>query len=263
VDREPGADATLAAVSVPTNPFGEEPRERLVEASRLAAVGRLVPSLLHQLSTPLASISLRGEGLQRFWSDAGPEAAAKAARYLEAIAVDAGALRELLSLVRDFARPVLAEPEDVDVGELCREAAQLVLHEAMRRQVEVRPYPAEGLPALRGHAGRLRQAVLALVLNALDASPAGGRIDVRTRAEGGEIVVDVDDAGPGIAPENEARLGEPFFSTRPGGLGLGLMSCRAIAGAHGGSLAWGSGAAGGARFTLRLPWAHPGPEKRA
>jgi signal transduction histidine kinase len=209
-------------------------RERLVEAARLAAVGRLLPSLAHQLSTPLASIALRAESLGRDPEAAAPSPA-RAERYLQAIVDDTGRCKELLGLMRDFARPPGDEREPVDLNVLCRGAARLVLHEAMRRQVEV------------------RGAVLSLILNAIDASPAGGRVTVGTSARPGETTVMVTDEGEGITEDNRRRLFEPFFSTRPRGLGVSLLACRAVAEAHGGTVDVESQPGQGSRFTLRFP----------
>jgi signal transduction histidine kinase len=247
-------------VSDPSSPLGTKTRERLVEASRLATVGRLVPSLVHQLSTPFAAIALRAESLVRTWPEPGEPPPEKARRYLDAIVSEAETCRELLSLVRDFARPAAATRDAVDPNGVCRGAARIVFHEAMRRQVEVRLDLADGLPAVQGEEGRLRQAVLALVLNAVDASPAGGHVDVATRAEAGAVLVAVSDQGPGVAAGDEPRLGEAFFSTRPGGLGLGLLACRTIAEAHGGSLDWESPPGRGSRFRLKLPTGRTFPE---
>ena len=232
-------------------------RERLVEAARLAAVGRLLPSLAHQLSTPLASIALRAESLGKAPEAAAPSAG-RAERYLQAIVTDTERCKELLGVMRDFARPPGAEREPVDLNAVCRGAARLVLHEAMCRQIEVEVELADALPALVGQEPRLRGAVLWLVLNAIDASPTGGRVTVETSAPAGEIAVAVGDEGEGIGEGDRARLFEPFFSTRPRGLGVSLMACRVVAEAHGGTVEVETRPGRGSRFTLRFP--APGPE---
>jgi two-component system NtrC family sensor kinase len=245
-------------MSGPPNPADAGMRERLVEAARLAAVGRLLPSLVHQLSTPLASIALRAESLGK-----APEAAAlpgeRAERYLRAIIADTERCKELLAVMRDFARPAADGRGPVDLNAVCRGAARLVLHEAMRRQIEVRADLADGLPPLVGQEARLGGAVLWLLLNAIDASPTGARVTIETSAEAGEVLVAVSDEGEGVAEGHRARLFEPFFSTRPRGLGVSLMACRVVAEAHGGTVEVETRAGPGARFTLKLP--APGPER--
>ncbi len=232
-----------------------ETRERLLEASRLATLGRLLPSVVHQLSTPIAAIALRVEGLER--TVASPETPAsreKAQRYLLAMGEETQRCRDLLSALRDFSRGGGGLVAPVDLAALCRGAATLVRHEAMRRQIVVRA-EAESVPTVRGQGHQLAQALLALVLNAVDASPPGGRVEVEARAEDGSVFVAVRDEGSGLPESVRSRLFEPFVSTRePGqGLGLGLMACREIAHAHGGRLELEPGSERGCRCVLSIP----------
>ncbi len=242
----------------PPGPHDAGVRERLVEAARLTAVGRLVPSLVHQLSTPLASIALRAESLGKASDPAGPPAG-RTERYLQAIVSDTERCKELLAVMRDFARPPGEGREPVDLNAVSLDTARLVLHEAMRRQVEVRLDLADGLPVLVGDEVRLRGAVLWLVLNAIDASPVGGKVSVETRFDAGAVLVAVADEGEGIAEDRRTRLFEPFSSTRSRGLGVSLMACRVVAEAHGGAVEVESRPPQGSRFALRLPV--PGGER--
>ena len=232
-----------------------ETRERLVEAARLATLGRLLPSVIHQLSTPLAAIALRVEGLQR--SVAGPEAPAsreKTQRYLLAMGEETARCRELLSTLRAFAAGGGRGLAPVDLAAVCRDVTMLVRHEAMQRQIGI-DLAGESVPTVPGQRQRLAQAVLALVLNAVDASPSGGRVEIETRVNDGRVVVTVHDEGSGMPDQVRLRLFEPFVSTRePGqGLGLGLMACRAIAEEHGGSIELQPGSGKGSRLALSVP----------
>jgi signal transduction histidine kinase len=233
------------------DPHDAAVRGRLVEAARLAAIGRLLPSLAHQLSTPLASIALRAESLAKPAEAGAP--AGRSERYLQAIVADTGRCKELLGLMRDFARPPDGGGEPVDLNAVCRGAARVVAHEAMRRQVEVAVEAEDELPKVAADEVRLRGAVLGLVLEAVDASPAGGRVTVETRVDEGAVVVAVTDQGEPVAEQDRERLFEPFSSARPGRLGLGLMACRAVAEAHGGTVEVEAPPGGGSRLTLRLP----------
>jgi len=94
-----------------------------------------------------------------------------------------------------------------------------------------------------------------LAINALDATPGGGRVHLEARSDGREILFLVDDSGPGIAPDARDRLFEPFFTTKPTGSGLGLAIVHAIVSQHGGSIQVDSSPLGGARFAVRLPHA--------
>jgi signal transduction histidine kinase len=227
-----------------------------VEAARLVGIGRLVPSVAHQLSTPLASISLRAESLGRAVEGLDEsDASAKVRRHSNAIREEAFRCKELLSTLQIFARPPGPGEEPVDLNTLCLGAIRLVHHEAMRRQVKVESRPAEALVPVSGEETRLGQVVVALLLNAVAASPDGGLVTVETIAGEGAVTVAVTDHGQGVPASVEERLFEPFVSSHPPprGVGLGLMACQAIASAHGGEISRGPAAGGGTRFALTLP----------
>lgn len=234
-----------------------ELRARLVEAARLSTLGRLVPSVVHQISTPLAAIALRAESLESGTAvGEGGIAPEKLQRYLRAIGEESRRCQQMLAALREFAGKVAPGTESVSIELLCRSAAQLVRDEAMRKQIEVVLDLESALPEVRGQRSRLGQALLALVLNAVDASPPGGRVLVEARAEAGRgVAVAVSDEGEGLAESVARRLFEPFGSGRPPdeGIGLGLMAGRIVAEAHGGSLDWETPTGRGSRFVLRVP----------
>jgi signal transduction histidine kinase len=216
-------------------------RARLVEIARLAGLARVVPSFAHQLATPLASIALRAESLENANDErAGHGASAdRLQRYLGAIRQETQKCKELLSTLQQFARPPGLVNDPVDVNELCRGAALLVRHEAMRRQVEVHMELAAPLPVVWGRRGALGQGILALLLNAVDASPQAGRVDVETRLDGQIVELSVADKGE--------RRAEAAFT-----LGLGLRAAREIAAEHGGSMAVDEAGRRG-RIVFRIP----------
>jgi two-component system NtrC family sensor kinase len=240
----------------------DEASARLLEAARLASVGQVVPSVAHQLSTPLAAISLRAESLEQSLADRGGPSPEKLQRYLKAIGEETERCKAILQALREFARRPEPAPHAVRLEPLCRQAALLVQHEAMRRQVVLQVELAEPLPEVRVQAVRLGQAVLALLLNAIHASPPGGRVVLAAAADRAFVVVSVTDEGEGPNEEARARLYEPLASTRPPdeAPGLGLMACRAIVEAHGGTLAWELLGSRGCRFTLRLDSARAASE---
>jgi signal transduction histidine kinase len=257
VGTVPGQSVTIRPVEPSVVDLRDpELRERLVEAARLATVGRLVAAFAHQMSTPLAAIALRAESLEQSAVDperpASPE---KTARYLHAITEETSRCQQLLSALRGFGGPLDTRVGPVDVGALCASALLLVRDEAVRRQVELRIETDPRLAPVRGIRARLGQAVLTLLLNAVDASPAGAQVLVAARADGaGGATVSVQDEGEGLPAGGQERMFEPFWSSRSPthGLGLGLMACRAVIEAHGGTLE--TQAAGrGCRFVLHLP----------
>ena len=173
-------------------------------------MGRLVPAVAHQLATPLASIALRAESLEGDLDGSGGAVPRdKLERYVRAISAETQRCKELLAVLRVFARAPDPAFGEVDVNALCRGAAALVLHEAMRRQIEVQLDLDEALPVIRGCEGRLGQAVLSLLMNGLDASPAAGRVVLETRVDRpGQVAVTVTDEGPGVSDDVRLRLFE-------------------------------------------------------
>lgn len=237
-------------------PNDVELRERLLEAARLSTVGRLLPSVAHEMSTPLAAIALRAESLEHILDPERPGSAEKTRRYLQAIGDETRRVRDLLAALREFAGHLDPSPSKVDLGSLCRSAGRLVHHEAMRGQVEVTIEVDDALPAVRGQRLRLGQAILCLLLNGVHASPTGARVSLEARrVSDADALIRVTDEGEGLGERVRERLFEPFASGRAPdrGLGLGLMATRLVAEAHGGVLIWESTPGRGSCFTLRLP----------
>jgi signal transduction histidine kinase len=142
--------------------------------------------------------------------------------------------------------------EPVDLGALARDAARVLGRQAAHLGVTVEVEAPPDLPPVSADPGGLRTCVVNLLLNAVQASPRGGRVRLRCAAEAGGARLEVSDEGPGIPPEVADRVYEPFFTGRPGGTGLGLAVTRRIAEAHGGSVSYRSGAAGTV-FRLEVP----------
>jgi signal transduction histidine kinase len=247
---------TMRAVHVGPLPLDVETRQRLVEAARLATVGRLVASVVHQMSTPLAAISLRAESLEQSVVDPDrSNSSEKTLRYLHAIGEETARCKELLAALREFGGPLDPGAEPVDMAALCRSAVLLVRDEGLRRQLDFKLDLAERLGRVHGRKGRLGQAVLALLLNAIDASPQGARVTIEARgAAPADVIISVSDEGSGIPEEARDSMFWPFVSTRSPdhGAGLGLTASRAVAEQHGGTLEADSSARG-SRFVLRLP----------
>jgi signal transduction histidine kinase len=152
-----------------------------------------------------------------------------------------------------FARFPSPHFEDDSVNHLVDELASFVRPVATRQGLTIHVDIDPAVPMIELDRGLLRQAVLNLVKNGLEALSQGGELTIRSRFDGEHVEVEVGDTGGGIPAEVAERLFQPFFTTKPQGTGLGLSIARQITEEHGGQLRWANGAGGGALFTIRLP----------
>jgi two-component system NtrC family sensor kinase len=239
--------------------LSKEAEERMARSSRLSDIGQLAAGVAHEINTPLASIALRAESLLRSAADPGlvaQPAFEKFPRYLKTIDEEIFRCKKIIAGLLEFSRSRAPEVRATDLNAIAEKAVDLVAHQARLRQVTISFSPYEGLPVIDADDGQMRQALLALLMNAMDASNAGGHIVVATGIEpDGRIALSVCDDGVGIAPEDMGRLFTPFFTTRPvgQGTGLGLAICHGIVAAHRGEIRVTSQPGAGARFTLVLP----------
>ena len=232
---------------------------RLGQVARLNTLGELAAGMAHELNQPLTAVLANTQAAQRLLNDDPPELATARGAMAQAAAQARRAAEVVGRLRRAVERPDSADQQQaIDAVDAVRRALYLLEPECQRRGVA--PL-VEGLPVLSVMADpvALDQIVHNLILNALQALeqvPATQRrLTLSLRAVDGLGELTVTDSGPGIAPEVLPRLFEPFFSTREGGLGLGLSLCETLASGMGGSLSAANAASGGAVFRLRLPLA--------
>ncbi|MFB3817420.1 MAG: sensor histidine kinase [Candidatus Methylomirabilales bacterium] len=226
---------------------------RLRLAEKLAAVGKLARIIAHEIDTPLNVIQGRARILGRGLPDGDPRRADAAL-----IGEQAARITRTMHQILDFSRPMPARREAVAVPELVQRVRTLLEYEFAARRVELATEVAPVLPPLRADPDQLTQVLLNLVLNALAATGAGGRVTLgaapaqRERLAGVELTVT--DTGVGIPPENLPHIFEPFFSTkRGGGTGLGLSVCRDLVESHKGTISAESAPGAGSRFRVWLP----------
>ena len=171
-------------------------------------------------------------------------------------------LERLTSAFLDFARPPQPAKRPADLRPVVAETLELVARRAALQSVRLRPELPPAPAVADVDPGQLRQVLLNLFLNALEASPVGGSVRVELAAGPGAVELRVADEGPGPPEGLGERIFEPFVSTKETGVGLGLSICRRVVEAHGGTLTAARGPAGGAVFTVALP--PPGePEEKA
>jgi two-component system, NtrC family, sensor histidine kinase HydH len=220
-------------------------------SEKLAAVGTLTAGLSHEIRNPLNAAGLQLEILERRVRKLD---AALGDPLLGPLRLVRDEVRRLEQLVQDFlqfARPRELRPQPVEAVPLVGHVLDLLAAEAQKRGVRIQ---SQVEPAsILGEVDRLHQILMNLCLNALQATPAGGSITLRARPEGREVLLVVEDTGPGIPAGARSHIFEPFFSTKASGTGLGLPIVHAIVQQHGGSISFADRDGGGTRFELRLP----------
>ena len=241
-------------------------RETLMEQERLRTIGELASGVAHDLNNTLNAIGLRLDLLR---SALGPEPhrAHPHLDVIERIVDDAGAM---VGRLQDFARTRRDRPlERVDLGEVVRDAAQMTYTELQEKggmrsaPIDVR-IAASDLPPVPGVASELRQVLVNLLLNARDAMPEGGHVRIRGERRPWQVILYVEDSGPGIPEAHLPRVFDPFFTTKGArGTGLGLSIAASVMARLGGLIQAGNRPEGGARFTLSFPIAAPEAEAAA
>jgi two-component system NtrC family sensor kinase len=230
---------------------------QLRRAETLAVAGKLTSALAHEVGTPLNIISGRAELALGMLGPDDP-ARDELATIVNQTERISGIIRSLL----DSVRTQKPEIRPVAIAPLVSQITRLITHDAECRGLQIEAPVPDGLPAVAADSGQLQQVLLNLLVNALDATPVGGRISVQAgacRHDGrAGVAVTVSDSGPGIPREHLGRIFDPFFTTKPPGrgTGLGLAICRDILREHGGTLTAQTRDGRGATFTLWLP-AHP------
>lgn len=199
----------------------EERTRQFVRAARLADLGTFAAGIAHEVNTPLASIASCAEGLERRVSTGqveGPEQT----EYLQTIAREAYRAHEITDRLLAFAR---AEPGPADalrLEESIDEVGRLLHHQMESRGVTAHYEIEASLPPVDANASDLKQVILNMLKNALDATPDGGSVWLLSRLRGHEIHTQVQDQGPGVAEEDMKRIFDPFFTTKEPGKGTGL-----------------------------------------
>lgn len=228
--------------------------EHLRKTERLTAAGRLAASLAHEIRNPLASISGAAGILAR---GVAPEASR--AECLDILTKESQRLNKLLTGFLDFARPRLPRLQRVHAHALLDSVAVLAQHAVPERTVQLeaftalRPVAGDNGPSLYCDPEQIRQVLLNLILNALQATDASGHVLLRGFAAGDRILVEVQDDGKGIAREDLDHIFDPFFTTKPNGTGLGLAIAANIVAQHGGELTCDSEGPGlGSLFRMSL-----------
>ena len=231
-------------------------RNELAHITRVSAMGQLASSLAHELNQPLGAILRNAEAAELFLQDPSPDLDEVRA-ILADIRKDDQRAGEVIDRMRGLLTRRQVERCRFSINLLAGEIVALVLPDATMRGVRLALETDPAMPSVHGDRVQLQQVLLNLLLNAVEAvnenPPASRLVTVRARPVGATVEVAVSDTGPGIPADNLLRVFEPFFSSKPNGLGMGLAISRSIIEAHGGRLWAENNPDGGATFTLRVP----------
>jgi signal transduction histidine kinase len=242
----------LRALAGAMNRMAEQIQRRDGQLKEISA------SVAHEVRNPLNSIKLLLTLLEEDLRDGGARTPGES---LAAIHREIGKLGRFLTEFLTYSRPLTLVRERVPLGELARSAAAMAAAEAGERGVAIAAAEGGEEPEALVDRDRMEQSLLNIVLNAVQASPEDGCVDIEVKwdRERGEAVIAVTDRGPGVPEEVRARLFEPFFTTRATGTGLGLANAHRVVSAHGGAIRVESRPGGGAVVSVVLPVAPPAP----
>jgi PAS domain S-box-containing protein len=233
---------------------------QLRRSDKLAALGTLSAGVAHEVMNPLHALGLNLHLLQSELGAAAPDGSSVRG-YLDVLRSELQRLHRIVENFLRFAKPAVPEVKPVDIVSLVERVLGLVGFEAANDGVRIETHLDPELPSLLGDEGQLSQVFLNVIMNALQAMPDGGSITVTTRSDGDWAEVAVKDTGPGIADAVLPHVFDPYFTTRPSGIGLGLAIAHRIVQGHQGSLDVESHVGSGTTMIIRLPLS--GPARRS
>ncbi len=223
-------------------------QQQLVHRERLAAIGELAAVVAHEVRNPLGVIFNSVGAIRRIVKDD-----IEARTIIDILDEEANRLNHIVGDLLDFARPATPSLHTERIDLVLDAATEAALGESRSRILVERDYEP-GIPALRIDERLMRQALINVVLNAVQSMPTGGHLRLRIKLDGNGVKVEVGDTGPGIPPDVRPRIFEPFFTTRATGTGLGLAVVKRIIDGHRGDIHVATDAATGTVFTLRIPF---------
>jgi PAS domain S-box-containing protein len=228
----------------------EHMEEQMTQTEKLTSLGLLAAGVAHEVNTPLAVISNYIQMLAKQLPDNDPKQV-----LIEKIVKQTFRASEIVNNLLNFSRTGAAQAVDIDVNRVVEETLSLVAHPMKTSQIQIVRQFGEGLPAVRGSANKLQQVFLNLFLNARDAMPSGGMLEIRTGAHNGSVEVEIVDTGAGIPREHIHRIFDPFFTTKAvgRGTGLGLSVTYGIIKEHAGKIDVRSTPGKGTSFHVEFP----------
>ena len=237
-----------------TTPAGttlDEANRRLVD--QYTEIARLAGGLAHEIKNPLSTIRLNMELLAEDFAEAKTPQGRRALAKVEVVQRECQRLQDLLQNFLNYTKVRQLRLEPTNLNEQVRRVLSFFAPKAAEAGIEIVDYLASDLPSVMLDREAFHGALLNLMLNAEQAMPGGGQLVVRTYAHGDRVALDLIDTGCGMDAKTATQIFDAFFSTKPGGSGLGLPTARKIIEAHDGQITVQSEQGRGTKFAIRLP----------
>lgn len=223
---------------------------RLWQSERLAAVGRAVSCLAHDLKTPLIAIGGLGRLVRKNIENKNFSIKEK----LDIIVKEANRLEKMVKEMLDFSRPLELHPTNGSINNVVNESLLIISDLAQAKKVKVQNLPSGDLPSIFFDSERMKQAFINLLTNAIEASPEEGTVSIYCYHKRKQLIVDIEDQGIGIPSGKKEEIFSPFFTTKEGGAGLGLAIVKKIVEAHHGCLKILENHERGVTFRVTIPF---------
>lgn len=226
--------------------------ERLLLQERLAAAGQFAVGMAHEVKNPLSAIKTFAQYLPEKYQD--PVFRQK---FFRIVQEEIDRINTIVQELSDFAKPAPLDLHPIHLPELLEDTISLLSNQCLKQGVEVRKAFSGNGTVLQADGQQLKQVVLNLILNSLEAMPDGGCLDVSTSMDGAYMKLSIRDTGSGISSEQQKEIWDPFFTTKERGMGLGLAIVRGVVERHGGQIAITSRSGHGTTAEVLLPLAIP------
>lgn len=243
--------ATQQTVSASTEDDSAATVQRLLD--QYTEIARLAGGLAHEIKNPLSTIRLNMALLAEDLEEAQTPAQRRAMKRVEVVRRECQRLQELLDDFLNYAKVRRLQLEPSDLNHQIEDVLEFFAPEAAEAGIEIVRYLDPELPSVMLDREAFRRALLNLILNAKQAMPDGGQLTVRTVAQGDTVAIHLIDTGCGMDDRTASKMFEAFFSTKPGGSGLGLPTTQKIIAGHGGTISVESEVGRGTQFTIELP----------